>query len=159
MIIATGESSMHPKLHIWSIVSLEPLNIIQTQHTGGIYQTIFSADGTLIATIGMDKYNSIQITDWKNQDIYAFRSTSVNPILDLMFNPNNCNEIATCGPYNVTEWKLNGRSLIWQIHHFLSLIFLSKSLTMIKHKDKLMEPTIITCLAYANFKVLTYFQY
>ena len=74
---------------------------------------MFSSDGSFVATVGMDQYNSLQITDWKNQDIYAFRKTSVNPILDLMFNPQNCNEFATCGPYNVTEWRLEGRSLIW----------------------------------------------
>ena len=36
MVVATGEASPNPKLHIWSVVSLEALNIIKTQHTGGI---------------------------------------------------------------------------------------------------------------------------
>jgi len=59
----------------------------------------------------MDAHYSLQITHWKNQNIYAFRSTSYNPILDIVFNPFDCSEIATCGPHNVTIWKLEGRSL------------------------------------------------
>ena len=30
MVVATGEASTNPKLHVWSVVSLEPLNIITT---------------------------------------------------------------------------------------------------------------------------------
>ena len=63
MVVATGESSMHPKLHIWSIVSFEPLNVLKTQHKGGISQCTFSHDGNFIATVGMDTYFSLQITN------------------------------------------------------------------------------------------------
>jgi len=30
MVVATGEAAANPKLHIWSILSQEPLNIITT---------------------------------------------------------------------------------------------------------------------------------
>lgn len=125
---------------MWSVKSLEPLQVITTQHTGGISQCAFSQDGNFIATIGMDSHFSIQITHWKNQDIYAFRSTSFNPILDMTFNPSDCTELATCGPYNVTVWKLEGRSLI------------RKELTIIKNEEK-NRPIVITALAYVNFHI------
>jgi hypothetical protein len=60
--------------------------------------------------------------------------------LDIIFNPYNCNEITTCGPYNVTVWNLEGRSMI------------RKDLIIIKHEDK-NGPTIITAIAYVNFNI------
>ena len=65
-IICTGEASPQPVLHVWNIKTMEPINILKTQHTGGISQCAFSHDGNFIATVGMDAHYSIQVTHWKN---------------------------------------------------------------------------------------------
>jgi WD40 repeat protein len=59
MVVATGEAALDPHLHIWSIVSLEPLNIIKTYHKNGISQCAFSQDGNFIVSVGMDKQFSM----------------------------------------------------------------------------------------------------
>ena len=65
--VATGESASKPSIHVWNIFNLEPLKIIKTNHKNGIYDLIFSRDSSLIVSIGIDEFHSIQVTNWKNE--------------------------------------------------------------------------------------------
>jgi WD40 repeat protein len=61
-IVATGEAThLSPAIHVWDATTMETLIILKTSHKGGILHVAFSNDGSLIASIGMDKTFSLQV--------------------------------------------------------------------------------------------------
>ena len=61
-IVATGEAThLNPAIHIWDATTMETLVILKTSHKGGILHVTFSNDGSLLASIGMDKTFSLQV--------------------------------------------------------------------------------------------------
>lgn len=54
-IVASGESSARPSIHVWNVINLEPYKILRTYHKNGIVNLAFSRDGALIVSLGMDK--------------------------------------------------------------------------------------------------------
>lgn len=72
----------------------------------------FSRDGELLVSIGMDKYFSIQVTNWKTEDIRCFRNQGQEPIFEVKFNPFDSRQLVTSGFENITFWKVDFRSLL-----------------------------------------------
>jgi WD40 repeat protein len=58
-IIASGETSENPSIHIWETRDCSPLKVIKTQHGAGIINLAWSSDGSVLISIGMDKFFSI----------------------------------------------------------------------------------------------------
>lgn len=111
-VVATGETAENPSIHIWNIRDCLPMHIIQTDHGAGIINLAFSSDGSFMISLGMDKYFSIQVTDWKMEEKIAFRNSSQNPLIDIVVNPTNKYEFATCGFHKVQIWQIVGKSLL-----------------------------------------------
>ena len=110
--MATGETSPTPNIHIWSLVTLEPLKILKTFHKNGIHSLQFSQDGVFLVTIGVDLFFSVQVTRWKSEEIITFRNTDSACIFGVTFNPYDRYEFATVGQCNIAIWGVEGRSLV-----------------------------------------------
>lgn len=55
---------------------------------------------------------SIQVTNWKSEEIVAFRFTGFNsPIADIVMNPYNKYEFATCGYKEISIWSIQGMTM------------------------------------------------
>lgn len=104
--VATGECSQSPEIHIWNIVNTAPFKIIKTYHQNGILHLAFSRDGSLLLSVGADSQYSIQVTNWKSEDIVAMRNSGQYQIFNAMFNPYNKYEFVTCGLKNITIWDI-----------------------------------------------------
>jgi WD40 repeat protein len=111
-MVATGECSECPQIHIWRIQTCEPRAVIQTNHNGGIMNMAFSYCGSLIVSVGVDELFSLQVTDWAMEEIIAFRNTSKEPIIDVVVHPRDKYEFATCGDRLVQIWGISGKSII-----------------------------------------------
>ncbi|EGR29518.1 PH domain protein [Ichthyophthirius multifiliis] len=111
-IVATGEAASKPSIHIWNVLNCEPLKILPTFHKNGIVTIAFSQNSSIIVSIGMDINFSIQVTNWKTEEIIALRNSGQYHIFDVCFNPYNKYELVTCGTQNITVWELNGRNLL-----------------------------------------------
>lgn len=109
--MATGETSSRPQIHIWSVRDCSPLKVIKTDHGAGIINLAFSRDGSLLISLGMDSFFSIQVTNWKTEEKIAFKNSSPNPLLDVVVNPYNKHEFAVCGFHSVQIWSIEGKSL------------------------------------------------
>jgi hypothetical protein len=48
-------------------------------------------------SIGMDKNFSLQVTNWKTEEILAVRNSGNEPIFDMIINPYNNYEFVTAG--------------------------------------------------------------
>lgn len=111
-IVATGETSESPQIHIWGVRDCSPLKVITTDHGAGIINMAFSKDGSFLVSLGMDQNFSIQVTNWKTEEKIAFKNSSPSPLLDVKFNPYNKYEFIICGYHNVQIWNIVGKSLL-----------------------------------------------
>lgn len=111
-IVATGETAENPTIHIWNVHDCLPMHIIETDHGAGIINLAFSSDGEFLISLGMDKFFSIQVTEWKTEEKIAFRNSSSTPLIDVVVNPTNKYEFATCGFHKVQIWQIVGKSLL-----------------------------------------------
>lgn len=101
-----------PTIHIWSVANPEVFKVIRTTHKNGITLLTFSRDASLILSVGMDRYFSLQVTSWKSEEILAVRNSGPSQIFDVQFNPYNRYEFTTCGLKNITVWEVNGRNIL-----------------------------------------------
>mmetsp|Transcript_9178 Transcript_9178/g.8080 ORF Transcript_9178/g.8080 Transcript_9178/m.8080 type:complete len:293 (+) Transcript_9178:674-1552(+) len=141
LIIATGESAPSPSIHIWNILTLEPLKIVKTDHKNGILTMSFSHDGVLLASCGFDKFFSIQVTNWKTNEILGFRNSDSAPILELGFHSFDRYEFTSIGYNNVAVWKIDGKSLLRKDWIFIN----SPNLEGVM--------PYITCFSYINYQI------
>lgn len=111
-IIASGETSDNPCIHIWETRDCSPLKVIKTEHGAGIINLAWSSDGTFLISLGMDKFFSIQVTDWEMEEKIAFRNSSQSPLIDVVVNPYDKYEFATCGFHKVQIWRIVGKTLL-----------------------------------------------
>ena len=86
-------------------------------------------------------FYSIQITDWKSEEILGYRNTSSAPILDIVFNTYNKYEFATCGHYNIAIWDFKGKTVN------------RKEWMQIKEGDNFQLP-FFTAVSYINYHVI-----
>ena len=147
MIVATGETSPNPCIHVWSILNLEPFKVLQTFHKDGILHLKFSNDGAFLISISVDTFFSIQLFNWKTEETIVYRNTSNCPIFDVIFNPYNKYEFTTVGHHNIAIWELQGRSLTRK-----NWIHLQGSTQEDKGKSDQTAP-ILTVAAYLNYHV------
>jgi WD40 repeat protein len=136
--IATGECVESPQIHVWNVLYCTPEAVIQTHHGAGIVNLAFSRCGDLLVSVGVDKYFSLQVTDWKNEEIVAFRNTSPNPIVDVVVNPYDKYEFATCGHHLVQIWTVSGNAIVLKENVYVTV------------GDK-NELPYITCLRYMYY--------
>ena len=102
-LVASGECGIKPSIHIWDSETREILSTIRGFHRNGIVLLDFSPDGTRLASIGRDPYNSIAVYDWRTRvRIWASR-TSPEPVYDMRFLSSGL--IASCGKDHVLFWK------------------------------------------------------
>ncbi len=148
MIVATGETSPSPCIHVWSVVNLEPFKVLQTFHKDGILHVKFSNDGAFLVSVGADPLFSIQIINWKTEETLVFRNTGTSPIFDIIFNPYNKYEFTTVGHHNVTVWELQGRSIIRK-----NWVHLKSAPPEDGNKSERPRFPIITCASYLNYHV------
>lgn len=84
--------------------------------------------------------NSLQVTNWKSEEVIAFRNTDSQFSADVIFNSYDKYEFATCGYQNISVWQVNGRSLI------------RKEWIKVQ-KNEEGETPFFTCLAYIHYQV------
>ncbi|KAL4455920.1 hypothetical protein ABPG73_008674 [Tetrahymena malaccensis] len=111
-LVATGEASSKPTIHVWNVLNCEPFKILSTFHKNGIINMAFSNQSSLIVSVGMDINFSLQVTNWKTEEIIALRNSGQYHIFDVCFNPYNRYEFVTCGTQNITVWEMNGRNIL-----------------------------------------------
>ncbi|KAL4497254.1 hypothetical protein ABPG72_011189 [Tetrahymena utriculariae] len=140
--VATGESAQNPKIHIWNVFNPEPFKILKTYHKNGIIHMTFSRDrdSSLLISVGVDVQFSIQVMNWKTEEIVGIRNTGSQQIFDIIFNPYNKYEFASCGYKNITLWEMSGRNL------------LRKKVVNVQ-EETTSTSICITCLSYISYSL------
>ena len=110
-IVATGEIAKNrPCIFVWSTTDFHSVMLVGA-HTVGISLLAFSKEGSLLASCGLDKDNTIAVHDWERNVLIAKTSNQFQS-LGCAFSASGA--IVTCGVSFVTLWELEGGNLVWQ---------------------------------------------
>ena len=105
---------------------------IHARHNFRITKAEFSRDGEWLLTLGGNLgQQSIQLADWKDEDILTFRSIEEEQIHEIQFNPYNRREFCLAGKEILRLYELSEHGLIVQEetrvpdHTFLAITYTS----------------------------------
>ncbi len=142
-----------PTIHVWDANSRETLVILKTAHRAGVLHLQFSNDGHKLVSVGMDKAYSIQVFDWRQNRVLAFRNTGYFTVFAVKFNPYNSESFVTCGYEHMAVWKLRGSHLSCQ--HFRRVKSVSQPVEAgpDSFDSTAGSRNIITCVDFLSYRV------
>jgi microtubule-associated protein-like 6 len=102
-LVASGECGVRPSICVWDCETRMLLSCMKGFHRNGVQMLDFSPDGTKLASLGCDTYNSIAVYIWETgEKIWATRTT-FEKVHDIRYLANDV--IASCGKDHVFLWK------------------------------------------------------
>eukprot|EP00760_Papus_ankaliazontas_P036533 PhM_4_TR8339/c5_g1_i1/m.73333 len=114
-IVATGELGKTPAIVVWDVTTGQPLSVLKGFHRRAVVSVSFSADGSKIASVGLDDDHSIAVYDWAAGSLLATSKGDTNRILDIQNNTSKDadpqSEWVTVGVKHTYFWTLDGGSL------------------------------------------------
>lgn len=83
--IATGQIGKDPIIHVWNAEAMEPVASLRGVVKRAVAGLSFSPDGSRLAAVGRDEYNSVSVYDWKNEVLVASAAGAKEPTLAMAF--------------------------------------------------------------------------
>eukprot|EP00602_Paraphysomonas_sp_CaronLab_P006133 CAMPEP_0185021562 /NCGR_PEP_ID=MMETSP1103-20130426/4257_1 /TAXON_ID=36769 /ORGANISM="Paraphysomonas bandaiensis, Strain Caron Lab Isolate" /LENGTH=2261 /DNA_ID=CAMNT_0027553167 /DNA_START=29 /DNA_END=6811 /DNA_ORIENTATION=- len=118
-IIATGDLGEMPAIRVWNSLTRSTLVVLEGFHRRIISHLAFSPDGSLLATVGGDKYHTIAIYNWRFRQIVSYSTSFAAKSFFLAFNPPGTGLIQ-CGHEVIRFWEIDGLNLRYQEALFTS---------------------------------------
>ncbi|XP_046848411.1 echinoderm microtubule-associated protein-like 6 [Xenia sp. Carnegie-2017] len=109
--VATGQVGKDPYICVWDTKNCKNVSILKDAHQQGVASLSFNASGNNLASVGLEDYHLICIWDWKRGKLLASVNGHSDRVFDLNFNPNNDNQMVSCGVKHIKFWKWQGNSL------------------------------------------------
>ncbi len=129
VMVATGEKAYLPKIHIWNPETLQNITICDTFHKQGIIVLKFSLLNYFLLSVSVDQATSMQITDWRNGKIIAFRNAFKDKITCAQFDPNDETQFVTLANCQVDCWRITANTIMHEKSVRISLSNTSQFLT------------------------------
>eukprot|EP01012_Entosiphon_sulcatum_P008903 TRINITY_DN14896_c0_g1_i1.p1 TRINITY_DN14896_c0_g1~~TRINITY_DN14896_c0_g1_i1.p1 ORF type:complete len:736 (-),score=152.62 TRINITY_DN14896_c0_g1_i1:828-3005(-) len=109
-LVCTGQQgrTLAP-ICVWEVDSLKELARLDGYHLCGVSSLAFSADGTKLASVGIDEYNSIAIYDWKKKAVLREVKGGANPINSICWT--GPESFVTVGQADVQFWSIADKGL------------------------------------------------
>lgn len=147
-IIATGERTYLPKIHIWDPLRMQTITICDTFHRQGIGVMKFSFEKALLLSISSHDETSIQISDSHTGNVMAFRNAFTDPIVSCQFDKIDESQFVTASRRKVDFWKFEGNSIVHarsvSITQESSCVFATDLLFLYhKHKDEYLRGVLV----------------
>lgn len=109
-VAATGDHGEVPTIRIWSVETLETVVVIEGFNRRAIAHLKFSADGSKLVAVGQDRYHTVVVYDWRNNQVLSHTESFENKSLFIDFNANGTGLIH-CGNEVVRFWEFHGRNM------------------------------------------------
>ncbi len=119
MIVATGEAASSPSIHLWNPSTCSTFTVIKTEHILAIRTLTFTHSMPFLISTSPGKESSIQVTDWIQNRLIAFRNVSDHEIIDLIANNTDSYIFYTSSQSEICQWSIS-----------VSSIFLKKSFSI-----------------------------
>ncbi|GAB6033016.1 hypothetical protein CHUAL_012208 [Chamberlinius hualienensis] len=110
-IVASGQLSGQPIVHVWSAKTLSTIALLKVNNSTGIRCLSFSSCGQLL--LGLTYDDVIVIWRW-SQGILIIEVQNQKPIIDIKFRYNSDKSIVSVGKKHVKFWTIVGGKLIGQ---------------------------------------------
>jgi WD40 repeat protein len=146
-VVATGEITKLPTIHIWNPQTLITLSIFGGFHKRGVTHLRFSSETSnnakYLLALGADEYHSLAVYDWQRSTLLFTTPTFAQKCYDIDFAPtanvnanrntNGSLQIVQCGQEIIRFWTILGKNASFEdgvlssrskVQSFLSLAFL-----------------------------------
>lgn len=111
-LVATGEVSLKPEIHVWFSKSCQNYRVIKSFHQVGVVSVKFAVNSSLLFSIGIDQQTSIQVTNWELNEVVSFRYFRQEKMIELAVNPSDENVFVTGSLNKIFCWRVQGNSII-----------------------------------------------
>ncbi|CAF3520544.1 unnamed protein product [Rotaria sp. Silwood1] len=115
LIIATGQIGKNPQICVWNTEGIMKVESLLQGHIDGVGAMNFSADGKKLASVGIDRDNTIKIWEWSRGKLLATVAGHKERVFDIIYYGDN---VITCGVKHIRFWTLLGNTLQFEEGHF-----------------------------------------
>eukprot|EP01041_Mallomonas_annulata_P001147 gene1147-2216_t len=112
-LVATGQLGEVPYIRIWNSLNMATVTTLEGFHRRGIAHLCFSKNGRTLATVGLDRFHSVAVYDWRNQHILSSTQSFSNKALFCCFTPSS-EGLLQAGKEVLRFWELDGQNLRFQ---------------------------------------------
>lgn len=111
--VASGQVGEVPCIRVWNSITLETICVLEGYHRRGIAHMSFTPNGKLLATIGLDRFHSLAIYDWRNRYIIVAAQSFSQKSLCCSWTPAG-DMFVQCGKEVVRFWEIDGQNARFQ---------------------------------------------
>eukprot|EP01042_Synura_sphagnicola_P001496 gene1496-1726_t len=112
-LVATGQLGEMPVIRVWNSTTMETQVVIEGYHRKAISHLCFSSDGRLLGTVGLDRFHSIAVYDWRSQQVLSCAQSFSAKCFFLSFSPSG-DSIVQGGKEVIRFWELDGLNIRFQ---------------------------------------------
>jgi echinoderm microtubule-associated protein-like 6 len=109
-IVASGDIAENPSIRIWNPKTLQTLSVLSGYHTRAILHLAFDVSGSKLVSVGQDRYHSIAVYDWRNQQILCSCQSFINKSFFITF-LSSSNTLIHGGHQIVRFYDIDGRNM------------------------------------------------
>jgi|UniRef100_A0A7S4LG85 microtubule-associated protein-like 6 len=114
-LVATGQLGKDPKICVWDVYSMEQVHCFSGYHQRAVVDVSFSADGSRLASVGLDDDHSVAVYNIDSGAMVAEAKGGDRRILSVCWNTcrdaNGNTDFITVGRKHIQFWQLEGTRL------------------------------------------------
>jgi len=108
--VATGQMGKRPQIVVWNSTTMETVAVLQGLHRRAVCQLAFSADGSMLASVGQDNDHTCAVYDWKKGVLKASTKGDKAKTLCLAVAPDG-RTVCQAGVRHIKFHEFRGRTM------------------------------------------------
>mmetsp|Transcript_41355 Transcript_41355/g.97230 ORF Transcript_41355/g.97230 Transcript_41355/m.97230 type:complete len:711 (+) Transcript_41355:211-2343(+) len=141
-LVASAQGGTSPYSCVWNVGTSQTLATMPGMHSSAIVALAFSADGRLLASVGLDAAHTLALYDWEAQTMLAAASCGPELVCGCAFASDG--SLATCGAGHLTLWTLVARYAEDDDGRVEAMALIGRSADL----SQLRAPSILLCVAF-----------
>lgn len=117
-LVATGQLGKNPKICVWDVDTLTQVHCFDGYHQRAVVSVSFCADGTKIASVGLDDDHSIAVYDVTTGEMVSESKGDDRKILSVTWDTSRDADgdknFVTVGEKHIAFWELDGGRLSYK---------------------------------------------
>ncbi|CAF2961159.1 unnamed protein product [Rotaria sp. Silwood2] len=114
-IVATGQIGKNAQICVWNTQGIMKLESLLQGHVDGVGAMSFNVNGEKLASVGIDRNNTIKIWEWRRGKLLATVAGHTERVFDINYHGEH---VITCGVKHIRFWTLLGNTLQFEEGYF-----------------------------------------